>query len=94
MSFSDESELSELSSEEEYQVTKGKGKKKAKKSDPEKSLIRGALKAPRATTYSAQALYGMVGNEIVFYSFLLCHLTYCRCYNQCGYQSRRGVPAW
>jgi len=48
------SELSEVESDY-IESTSKKGKKKAKQ---ENYKIRNALKVPRATTYTAQALYG------------------------------------
>jgi len=55
------SEISEAESEYAESTSK-KGKKKAKQ---ENYKIRNALKVPRATTYTAQALYGG------FFPFLL-----------------------
>ncbi|KAJ6566818.1 hypothetical protein B0H19DRAFT_1258003 [Mycena capillaripes] len=59
--FSDLTDLDELSQEYEELPTKKKGKGKAKAKSGEYRL-RHALKAPRATTYSTEALYKQIHN--------------------------------
>lgn len=54
--FSDLTDIDELSAEYEEPQSKKKGRGKGK-SKPGEYRIRGALKAPRATTYSTEALY-------------------------------------
>ncbi|KAK7020361.1 hypothetical protein R3P38DRAFT_1204455 [Favolaschia claudopus] len=60
--YSDLTDLDELSQEyEDPKSKKGKGKKKATGKSGE-DRIHGALKAPRATTYSTEALYKQIHN--------------------------------
>ncbi|KAJ7846691.1 hypothetical protein B0H14DRAFT_3867637, partial [Mycena olivaceomarginata] len=59
--FSDLTDIDELSAEYEEPQSKKKGRGKGK-SKPGEYRIRGALKAPRATTYSTEALYKQIHN--------------------------------
>jgi hypothetical protein len=57
-SDSDYSDLTELE-DDDYEKTKSK-KKSGKAAEKVGYRIRNALKVPRATTYTAQALYGTI----------------------------------
>ena len=62
-----EDEFSDLTDLESDEYTESKGKKKSKTKSGGKSSyrIRNALKVPRATTYTAQALYGMESSKFL-----------------------------
>ncbi|KAJ8501615.1 hypothetical protein ONZ45_g12096 [Pleurotus djamor] len=60
------SDLTEISDDDDGdygQTSKGKGKKAVKSEDADGYRIRHALKVPRATTYTAQALYEQIHNN-------------------------------
>lgn len=64
-----ESELTDIESDD-YAQTKKK-KKPAAKSGKSGYKIKNALKVPRATTYTAQALYGMKYPHSFFFFWLV-----------------------
>jgi hypothetical protein len=66
----DFSDLTDLESDN-YTETKSKKKSTAKSGGKPGYKIRNALKVPRATTYTAQALYGMESPPNFFLFFFL-----------------------
>ena len=56
--MSSDSELTDIDEEEEVPLSTSTSKGKSKASAESGYKIRGALKVPRATTYTCQSLYG------------------------------------
>jgi hypothetical protein len=90
----DYSDLTDLESDD-YIESKSKKKSAAKSGGKSGYRIKNALKAPRATTYTAQALYGM---ELSYYYFALVLIAFTEQIHSCDInlepEYQRGLIDW